>query len=139
MSCSPRSLADLDRARPSSPSATRELKITNHQLPNTRHPACSGSLNEPFDISQRSCPIASMAQYRTNDSPLRTTQRAPRSCRSCASRKVKCDKAVPCSTCIKRGDADTCVREVVIVRGKLVTFVMDWIPFNEITPNLHTP
>ncbi|GAM37157.1 hypothetical protein TCE0_022f06834 [Talaromyces pinophilus] len=63
-----------------------------------------------------------MAQYRTNDTPLRTTQRAPRSCRSCASRKVKCDKAVPCSTCIKRGEADACVREVVIVRGEVITW-----------------
>ncbi|KAL5337423.1 hypothetical protein BJX70DRAFT_246253 [Aspergillus crustosus] len=50
---------------------------------------------------------------------FRATQRAPRSCRSCASRKVKCDKAVPCSTCIKRGEADSCAREVVIVRGEV--------------------
>ncbi|KAL4876920.1 hypothetical protein BJY04DRAFT_222596 [Aspergillus karnatakaensis] len=50
---------------------------------------------------------------------LRATQRAPRSCRACSSRKVKCDKAVPCSTCIKRGEADSCTREVVIVRGEV--------------------
>ncbi|KAL3295570.1 C6 zinc finger domain containing protein [Colletotrichum asianum] len=50
---------------------------------------------------------------------LRTTQRAPRSCRSCASRKVKCDKASPCLRCIRRGDADKCVRETVIVRGEV--------------------
>ncbi|KAJ5833263.1 hypothetical protein N7474_001574 [Penicillium riverlandense] len=59
-----------------------------------------------------------MSQYRSNDIP-RTTQRAPRSCRSCASRKVKCDKVVPCSTCIKRGEAAACVREMVIVRGEV--------------------
>ncbi|RMJ03287.1 hypothetical protein CDV36_015188 [Fusarium kuroshium] len=50
---------------------------------------------------------------------LRTTQRAPRSCLSCASRKVKCDKSVPCSRCIKRGQADACVREMVIIRGEV--------------------
>ncbi|KAL3451351.1 hypothetical protein BJX65DRAFT_219278 [Aspergillus insuetus] len=60
-----------------------------------------------------------MAHLSTNDSPFRTTQRAPRSCRSCAARKVKCDKTVPCSTCIKRGEADACTREMVIVRGEV--------------------
>ncbi|KAH9905254.1 hypothetical protein F4778DRAFT_769930 [Xylariomycetidae sp. FL2044] len=58
------------------------------------------------------------------DSPLsslRTTQRAPRSCKSCAQRKVKCDKAVPCSTCIRRGEGETCARETVIVRGQVTT------------------
>ncbi|KAJ4208864.1 hypothetical protein NW759_013626 [Fusarium solani] len=53
---------------------------------------------------------------------LRTTQRAPRSCLSCASRKVKCDKSVPCSRCIKRGQADACVREMVIIRGEVRTW-----------------
>ncbi|KAL2833346.1 hypothetical protein BDW59DRAFT_156847 [Aspergillus cavernicola] len=63
-----------------------------------------------------------MAQRTENYNPLRTTQRAPRSCRSCASRKVKCDKAVPCSTCIKRGEADACTREIVIIRGQVTSF-----------------
>lgn len=89
--------------------------------------------------SQRAFHIVSMAQYRTNDTPLRTTQRAPRSCRSCSSRKVKCDKAVPCSTCIKRGEADACVREVVIVRGEVITYVTGWITSIEITLHLHAP
>ncbi|CAG9953574.1 unnamed protein product [Clonostachys rosea f. rosea IK726] len=53
---------------------------------------------------------------------LRTTQRAPRSCFACSSRKVKCDKNVPCSTCIKRGQADACAREMVIVRGAVTTW-----------------
>ncbi|CAI6101340.1 unnamed protein product [Clonostachys chloroleuca] len=53
---------------------------------------------------------------------LRTTQRAPRSCFACSSRKVKCDKNVPCSTCIKRGQADACAREMVIVRGTVTTW-----------------
>lgn len=56
--------------------------------------------------------------------PLRTTQRAPRSCRSCASRKVKCDKASPCLRCIRRGDADKCVRETVIVRGEVTRLLI---------------
>ncbi|KAK1995201.1 hypothetical protein LX36DRAFT_172637 [Colletotrichum falcatum] len=51
--------------------------------------------------------------------PLRTTQRAPRSCLPCASRKVKCDKASPCLRCIRRGDADKRVRETVIIRGQV--------------------
>ncbi|KAL3481569.1 hypothetical protein BJX99DRAFT_218517 [Aspergillus californicus] len=59
-----------------------------------------------------------MAYLSANNTFMRTTQRAPRSCRSCASRKVKCDKAVPCSTCIKRGEAEACTREMVIIRGQ---------------------
>ncbi|KAF4462776.1 hypothetical protein FALBO_10426 [Fusarium albosuccineum] len=54
--------------------------------------------------------------------PLRATQRAPRSCLSCSSRKVKCDKSVPCSRCIKRGQAEACMREMVIVRGEVTTW-----------------
>ncbi|KAH7163404.1 hypothetical protein B0J13DRAFT_431709 [Dactylonectria estremocensis] len=57
-------------------------------------------------------------------SALRNTQRAPRSCRSCASRKVKCDKSIPCSTCVRRGDAESCAREMVLVRG-MVTSAKD--------------
>ncbi|KAF6833236.1 hypothetical protein CMUS01_06642 [Colletotrichum musicola] len=53
------------------------------------------------------------------DTVLRTTQRAPKSCQSCASRKVKCNKSVPCSTCIRRGEAEKCARETVIVRGEV--------------------
>ncbi|KAJ3533439.1 hypothetical protein NM208_g7984 [Fusarium decemcellulare] len=53
---------------------------------------------------------------------LRATQRAPRSCLSCSSRKVKCDKSVPCSRCIKRGQAEACMREMVIVRGEVTTW-----------------
>ncbi|KAF2111250.1 hypothetical protein BDV96DRAFT_189630 [Lophiotrema nucula] len=52
---------------------------------------------------------------------LRTTQRAPKSCRNCAARKVRCDKSIPCSRCIKRGEADSCGRETVIVRGQATT------------------
>ncbi|KAG7039703.1 C6 zinc finger domain containing protein [Colletotrichum scovillei] len=52
-------------------------------------------------------------------SSYRKTQRAPRSCRSCAARKVKCDKRLPCSTCIRQGTPETCSRELVMVRGEV--------------------
>ncbi|CAI6338070.1 unnamed protein product [Periconia digitata] len=51
----------------------------------------------------------------------RPTQRAPLSCTSCASRKVKCSKTIPCRACISRGTAATCKREVVVVRGRVRT------------------
>ncbi|KAH6989168.1 hypothetical protein BKA56DRAFT_542552 [Ilyonectria sp. MPI-CAGE-AT-0026] len=57
----------------------------------------------------------------TSSSTFRNTQRAPRSCRSCASRKVKCDKLIPCSTCVRRGDAESCAREMVMVRGMITS------------------
>ncbi|KAF7543074.1 hypothetical protein G7Z17_g11043 [Cylindrodendrum hubeiense] len=60
----------------------------------------------------------------TSESTPRNTQRAPRSCRSCASRKVKCDKHIPCSKCVRRGDAESCSREMVMVRG-MVTSAKD--------------
>src|SRR5690349_13533281 len=53
---------------------------------------------------------------------IRSTQRAPRSCVPCSSRKVKCDKSVPCANCIRRGEADTCAREMVLVRGQLTRY-----------------
>ncbi|KAH8678558.1 hypothetical protein BX600DRAFT_452219 [Xylariales sp. PMI_506] len=46
---------------------------------------------------------------------MRLTQRAPRSCLQCARRKVKCDRRMPCSTCIKRGEASSCAREKVFL------------------------
>ncbi|KAK1701587.1 uncharacterized protein BDZ83DRAFT_645633 [Colletotrichum acutatum] len=52
-------------------------------------------------------------------SSYRKTQRAPRSCRSCAARKVKCDKRLPCSTCIRQGTPESCSRELVMVRGEV--------------------
>ncbi|KAF2832853.1 hypothetical protein CC86DRAFT_277466 [Ophiobolus disseminans] len=53
---------------------------------------------------------------------IRTTQRVPRSCTSCSSRKVRCDKSIPCDTCIRRGQPEACVRELVIVRGEMTTY-----------------
>ncbi|KAH7398790.1 hypothetical protein DE146DRAFT_504841 [Phaeosphaeria sp. MPI-PUGE-AT-0046c] len=51
----------------------------------------------------------------------RKTQRAPLSCTSCQSRKVKCSKNIPCQGCISRGAAADCKREVVLVRGRVRT------------------
>ncbi|OHE99282.1 fungal specific transcription factor [Colletotrichum orchidophilum] len=36
----------------------------------------------------------------------------PKSCLPCRERKVKCDKALPCSTCDKRGHPDLCEYEI---------------------------
>ncbi|KAF2024456.1 hypothetical protein EK21DRAFT_94086 [Setomelanomma holmii] len=54
--------------------------------------------------------------------PIQRTQRAPRSCMSCSSRKVRCDKTVPQGTCIRRGRPEVCIREMVIVRGEVTTY-----------------
>lgn len=51
----------------------------------------------------------------------RSTQRAPLSCTSCASRKVRCSKTIPCRACLDRGTAANCKREVVRVRGRIRT------------------
>lgn len=51
---------------------------------------------------------------------LRSTQRAPLSCITCYTRKVKCDKKLPCGQCIRRGTVATCRREKVKVKGQLV-------------------
>lgn len=39
-------------------------------------------------------------------------QRARRTCQECSRRKIKCDKNIPCATCVKRGLADSCRRLV---------------------------
>lgn len=63
--------------------------------------------------------------HTTNHSTMpnthRPTQRAPLSCTSCASRKVRCSKTIPCQACISRGTAANCKREVVVVRGRVRT------------------
>lgn len=51
----------------------------------------------------------------------RSTQRAPLSCTSCASKKIKCSRTIPCEACIRRGAAADCKREVVVVRGRIRT------------------
>lgn len=53
-------------------------------------------------------------------SDFRVTQRQPRSCLFCRRRKIKCDKAIPCGNCRKRGNQDSCERETVRVKGVLL-------------------
>ena len=53
---------------------------------------------------------------------IRTTQRAPRSCIPCTSRKIKCDKSIPCSTCVRRGRQGNCIRETVLIRGEVTAY-----------------
>jgi hypothetical protein len=67
-----------------------------------------------LSINNESTPIISL-------SALRNTQRAPKSCRNCAARKVRCDKSIPCLRCIRRGESESCIRETVIVRGQVTT------------------
>lgn len=40
--------------------------------------------------------------------PYKRSQRPSWSCTECARRKIKCDKKVPCQSCVKRGKADHC-------------------------------
>lgn len=40
--------------------------------------------------------------------PFKRSQRPSWSCTECARRKIKCDKKVPCHSCIKRGRAEQC-------------------------------
>lgn len=40
--------------------------------------------------------------------PYKRSQRPSWSCTECARRKIRCDKKVPCASCVKRGKADHC-------------------------------
>ncbi|PYI13767.1 hypothetical protein BO99DRAFT_451904 [Aspergillus violaceofuscus CBS 115571] len=57
-----------------------------------------------------------MASTPTPQTP-RLTQRAPLSCVPCSLKKVKCNKRMPCSTCIRKGEASQCRRENVYLTG----------------------
>lgn len=48
----------------------------------------------------------------------RISQRKPLSCTSCAKKKLRCSKSIPCTSCIDRGLEASCAREKVIVRKK---------------------
>lgn len=63
------------------------------------------------------------AQFSMDVDVVRSTQRAPRRCTECAQRKVKCSLTIPCDACYRRGIAHSCRREVVSVRGKIVSYV----------------
>ncbi|KAH7121768.1 hypothetical protein B0J13DRAFT_648543 [Dactylonectria estremocensis] len=50
--------------------------------------------------------------------PTRRTQRTVTSCTECTRRKTRCSKSIPCSSCIDRGLAQKCHRELVTVVKK---------------------
>ncbi|GAA6049643.1 hypothetical protein JCM3770_005050 [Rhodotorula araucariae] len=43
-----------------------------------------------------------------NGHPSRKRAKQSLSCGECKRRKIKCDRKIPCSSCLKRGDADSC-------------------------------
>ena len=53
-------------------------------------------------------------------SPRRISQRAPRSCKQCAKRKLRCSKDIPCTNCVARGWESECDREEVLLSKNLL-------------------
>ncbi|CAK7262987.1 hypothetical protein SEPCBS119000_000254 [Sporothrix epigloea] len=51
---------------------------------------------------------SSVARPTTRQSPNRTSSRLVLSCHLCRARKQKCDRLLPCGTCIRRGDSALC-------------------------------
>ena len=47
-------------------------------------------------------------------SAARISQRAPKSCHRCSTKKMKCTKTIPCEPCLESGIGDQCHREHVI-------------------------
>ncbi|KAF1993160.1 hypothetical protein P154DRAFT_450946 [Amniculicola lignicola CBS 123094] len=62
-----------------------------------------------------------MSERTPDRSGVRATQRPPRACIYCSSRKIRCDKVLPCSTCRARGQAETCRVETVRVKGRILS------------------
>lgn len=62
----------------------------------------------------------------------RKSQRAPTACSSCAKRRVRCDKQIPCGTCLARGLETTCAREVVKVKGRVTRCVKQYGIYNPV-------
>ncbi|WVQ82885.1 hypothetical protein IAT38_005021 [Cryptococcus sp. DSM 104549] len=56
---------------------------------------------------------------------IRRTQRAPKRCKQCALRRIKCDGTIPCVSCVSRAQAHLCQRETVLVKGRLVGGAVD--------------
>lgn len=52
---------------------------------------------------------------------IRSSQRPPKSCISCSKRRVRCDKKLPCLQCVSRGLGGSCQREIVMVKGVVVS------------------
>ncbi|GAA5862732.1 hypothetical protein JCM1840_002655 [Sporobolomyces johnsonii] len=45
------------------------------------------------------------------DKSARSRKRSPASCAPCRKKKLKCDRCLPCSSCVQRGDPDGCIWE----------------------------
>jgi hypothetical protein len=46
----------------------------------------------------------------------------PLSCSSCRHRKLRCDRASPCTNCVRRGDTDSCTYQAPQLKKKNFTF-----------------
>lgn len=75
--------------------------------------------------------------YLSHQPRLRSTQCAPRGCTECIRRKITCTKAIPWQACIRRGEASTCTRETVIVRGTITTYASGTIAVLTGQPLIH--
>ncbi|KAM0749706.1 hypothetical protein T439DRAFT_326582 [Meredithblackwellia eburnea MCA 4105] len=75
--------------------------------------------------SQSQSPTQAQAQAQPESSPPQfklgeqgdLPPRSTRSCTECSRRKTKCDHAIPCGACIKRGQAHACVAPTKRKRG----------------------
>lgn len=61
-----------------------------------------------------------MDEISNSTSKIRSSQRPSKSCISCAKRRVRCDKKLPCQQCVSRGLGGGCRRETVWVKGVVV-------------------
>jgi hypothetical protein len=64
-----------------------------------------------------SAPSTDASNSASSRPKVRKSQRVPKTCISCARKKIKCNKVIPCKPCIERGEAHLCAREVVLVKG----------------------
>jgi hypothetical protein len=73
-----------------------------------------------YDLQyQQQVPRRALAHRRSSGNArqgnMRVTQRAPRSCVQCTSRKLRCSKQIPCKNCVERGVGNQCHRESVVL------------------------
>jgi hypothetical protein len=100
-----------------------------HPAPSTIPHCLDDSLKDP--VSQWSFVVREIMSAKPT--ALRSTQRALRSCIPCSTRKVKCDKAEPCATCVRRGESGLSIRETVLFRGEPKAYAWFWpIDYNRL-------
>lgn len=100
---------------------------TRHHTPhdNPLSIASTGFSNTNFKTASPSACASDSSSIQVIDTPIltspqpkvRKSQRIPKTCTSCAKKKIKCNKVIPCKPCIERGEAHLCAREVVLVKG----------------------